>query len=445
MRFQNQGDLKAQLKKLTPEHAEDIRKDAIAALAQRQTSSREIVAALIESRDNDPSPKVREQAAQALAENTAHQIVLRQYPELKESKSEQQDETFTAPKACTICGRQDETVRLAVFPYVYSLLVVTFTRGFAGIWCEKHRHQKQLLAGLITALGGWWGIPFGLFRTPKALFQIARGGIMPPEPNAELLYEIARARLEKEDIAGALRCLEASAQLKENPATLALLRELRAHQPNKKPPLTLAQKGLLLLGLLASVVVLGGLIGVLDYAITWGFSQLIQEEVSLLAVFLTWAPFVTLLFLGGVLFFQRLERSLVKMKCCNGWVGASTSLLLTLLALYSVLQGTIVVEYGRMLMQGAVFGSTGEALFNTLFVLTIGGPISLLYHVENAAANSSSAIYLGLLAVAALFYAGLGIDLALQTTRRQRQLVTLRETTHLTVIDPAGKTGESEE
>ena len=33
------------------------------------------------------------------------------------------------PIGCQLCGRQDETLRVVVYPYVVSLLVVTFRRS----------------------------------------------------------------------------------------------------------------------------------------------------------------------------------------------------------------------------------------------------------------------------------------------------------------------------
>ena len=77
--------------------------------------------------------------------------------------------------ACSVCGRQDETVRLSVFPYVVSVVIMTHRRAFAGVWCRKHRTLRQLLASLITATVGWIGIPFGFIFTPVTLFSIAKG------------------------------------------------------------------------------------------------------------------------------------------------------------------------------------------------------------------------------------------------------------------------------
>jgi hypothetical protein len=37
------------------------------------------------------------------------------------------------PIACQLCGRQDETLRVVLYPYVISVVVVTFRRSFAGL------------------------------------------------------------------------------------------------------------------------------------------------------------------------------------------------------------------------------------------------------------------------------------------------------------------------
>ena len=41
--------------------------------------------------------------------------------------------------ACQECGRQDETLRVVAYPFVVSLVLVTFRRNFAGVWCGVHR------------------------------------------------------------------------------------------------------------------------------------------------------------------------------------------------------------------------------------------------------------------------------------------------------------------
>ncbi|HUS83789.1 MAG TPA: hypothetical protein VMX56_01490, partial [Anaerolineales bacterium] len=92
--------------------------------------------------------------------------------------------------ACEICGRQDETLRLVVLPYVVSLVVVTFRRAWTGLWCSRHRNERRVLAGLITALAGWIGIPWGFVYTPMALINLAKGGDQPLDENVHLLQQL---------------------------------------------------------------------------------------------------------------------------------------------------------------------------------------------------------------------------------------------------------------
>jgi len=61
---------------------------------------------------------------------------------------------------CQVCGRQDETLRLVAYPYVFSLVVITIRRAFTGLWCRRHRLRYQELAGMISAVLGWFGIPY---------------------------------------------------------------------------------------------------------------------------------------------------------------------------------------------------------------------------------------------------------------------------------------------
>jgi len=120
--------------------------------------------------------------------------------------------------ACEICGRQDETLRLVVLPYVVSLLFVTFRRAWTGLWCSRHRNERRFLAGLITALAGWVGIPWGFVYTPKALISLAKGGDQPADENARLLQQLAEDTLNTGDPHAAIRILEEALKLKEEAA-----------------------------------------------------------------------------------------------------------------------------------------------------------------------------------------------------------------------------------
>lgn len=69
--------------------------------------------------------------------------------------------------------------RYVVFPYVFSMLVMTFRRNLgaprlvgAGDWPVG----PLFGAAVITLLTGWWGFPWGVIWTPLALVSIWRGG-----------------------------------------------------------------------------------------------------------------------------------------------------------------------------------------------------------------------------------------------------------------------------
>src|SRR5687767_9038226 len=94
------------------------------------------------------------------------------------------------PVSCEVCGRQDETVRFVIYPYVFSFVVVTFQRAFSGCWCRLHRIPRWLAASLITSILGWLGIPFGILFTPLSLLQLARGGLQDRQINGQILRSI---------------------------------------------------------------------------------------------------------------------------------------------------------------------------------------------------------------------------------------------------------------
>src|SRR6266705_2834583 len=102
--------------------------------------------------------------------------------------------------ACQKCGRQDETLRLVVYPFVFSIVVVTFRRAFSGLWCKTHRTQYLTIAGLISSIFGWIGIPAGLIFTPAVLFQLTKGGVQPADTNIKILSTLAEDKLRKGDM-----------------------------------------------------------------------------------------------------------------------------------------------------------------------------------------------------------------------------------------------------
>ncbi len=99
--------------------------------------------------------------------------------------------------ACGRCGVLDPTVRLAAYSFVFSIIVLSFKRGRAGIFCARCRRAVAIECSLVTVLAGWWGIPWGIFWSLQALITNARGGVVPRVENAALLAAVAQRLAER--------------------------------------------------------------------------------------------------------------------------------------------------------------------------------------------------------------------------------------------------------
>ncbi len=69
--------------------------------------------------------------------------------------------------------------RFVTYPYVVSLLVMSFNRNMGGVRVVS-RDQWPMLplfsATFITTFFGWWGFPWGIIWSPLSLFHLWRGG-----------------------------------------------------------------------------------------------------------------------------------------------------------------------------------------------------------------------------------------------------------------------------
>ena len=69
--------------------------------------------------------------------------------------------------------------RLVIYPYVFSIVVMTLRRNMAGVHVVETGKwpMGQLMgASLITSLFGWWGLPFGIIWSFINLFHLWNGG-----------------------------------------------------------------------------------------------------------------------------------------------------------------------------------------------------------------------------------------------------------------------------
>lgn len=125
----------------------------------------------------------------ASATETSSHGASRQHEGYESQTSQSRDEPIQAP-VCQKCGVIAPDLRVAAFPYVVSIVLLTFRRAWSGVYCEKCRKEEMSKAKLISLLFGWWGIPFGIFYTLGVLVKSSDGEV-PREINADLLKVLA--------------------------------------------------------------------------------------------------------------------------------------------------------------------------------------------------------------------------------------------------------------
>lgn len=323
--------------------------------------------------------------------------------------------------SCSVCGRQDETLRIASLPFVVSIIVVTFRRAMAGMWCQRHRNLRLALAGSITAIFGWVGIPYGFIYTPLALFSLARGGNIPTEPNVEMLKTLAEHKLKRGDIEGAVRCLEEVLRLSDDEASRKRLSELYGKYtltltPQERP------KVLPLLIVLLGAPVIGALVGVLDFLIVGLFNFDPDQEVSIFLVILSWIPLVFGIYIAGLILNNLLEWALSRSRVRSLLLGMSLSIGSAGLAAYGVPSGRIMAEFLGSVLAGASFGSFLETIQVMGAILTKGGAWMIVNAIQMW--EVAGIIYVLILLAALIYFSVSGFatarSLALQRERVDR-------------------------
>ncbi len=324
--------------------------------------------------------------------------------------------------ACSICGRQDATLRVVSYPYVFSVVVVTFRRAFSGLWCRQHRVLRQILAGLITSIFGWLGIPFGFLFTPVALITLARGGNQPAESNVQLLKDLAEHKQKQGDLPGAIRCLEVGLRFRDDEAIRSRLHELYRRQgatgyERALPPL------MPIVGALVAAAIVGGSVGVMDYLIVWGLEYLIQGSVNFYLGLLTWGPLVAMAFLAGVVLVKLVEWALASSRLLQMPVEISLAVVSASLMLYGLPEGRAIVRLIQMVMSGTGFASLGETISAGGAILTRGG-VWIVWDGLRAV-ETPGIIYALILLVCAVYYVGVSIWAAVSTIRWRQRLAAI--------------------
>ena len=111
---------------------------------------------------------------------------------------------------CQQCGVQDASLRIASMTWVASLVFITKRGTRGGIWCVRCRSKQAAVWSTITGLFGWWGFPWGLIYTPRALYDNAKGGKQDKGPNANLLRVVGFQLFQAAQYSEAHAALEAS-------------------------------------------------------------------------------------------------------------------------------------------------------------------------------------------------------------------------------------------
>ncbi len=303
--------------------------------------------------------------------------------------------------ACEICGRQDETLRLVALPYVVSLVVVTFRRTWTGLWCWRHRNERRALAGLITALAGWVGIPWGFVYTPMALINLAKGGDQPLEENVQLLQQLAEDSLNTGDPHAAIRILEEALKLKEDAAIRQQLQELYSRYPlsiTKPPPIS---PWPFVLGLGASIII-GLSIGLLDHFITVLMGWVLGVEVNIILVILSWAPLVALIFLGGLVLSEVLQWAIERTRIEEMMPSLVFASVTALITFYGIPQGRLFGDYIGAVFGGLQFDSFFDFVLTTGEVFTRGGMWYLLDSIQSGLLTDW--IYLVIVTVGGVYF-----------------------------------------
>lgn len=141
------------------------------------------------------------------------------------------DDTGEAfPSSCQRCHKSDSTLRVASFPWVVSIVVLTFRRAWGGVYCEHCRRVMMTRAKLLTLLFGWWGIPFGPIFSLGVLFRPSQG-VVPAEINGPYLAALGAHFIQWMNLSEAARAWELSLAYTEDSAVAGVFEEVFSRPP----------------------------------------------------------------------------------------------------------------------------------------------------------------------------------------------------------------------
>ena len=159
-------------------------------------------------------------------------------PSARATQSNLYDEpSWIMATACEKCGRSDASLRFAQFPFVISIILVTFRRGDRGLFCSSCRREKMTTAKLLTLLLGWWGIPWGPIYTLGVLFNSGEG-VIDAKLNADYLRYLGAYFVRVGNMLEARRAIQSSLNLQHDSELAAVAHSIFGNDlmPSQEKP-----------------------------------------------------------------------------------------------------------------------------------------------------------------------------------------------------------------
>lgn len=318
--------------------------------------------------------------------------------------------------SCQVCNGQDETLRLISYPFVFSLVIITFRRMFHGVYCSRHANRYFFLATLITMTVGWMGIPFGLIFTPVTLFNLYNSDKRLRPANAKLLLEIAKAKQEKGHTREAAVFYQESLWLNgKESRQVDSSPDLPALVVFDKPEFLVQVFSLL--GGFSAAWLLGFLIGLIDGMISTPFVDL-QGQISVLVIIFSYIPLLLMLFFGGFVLARFVRWMLERTLITSHWVGRMVAGFTSLISFYAILVGNLFffVQAGS--------GQMAESLMDYIringLLLVHGGWLTLNGLIRQG--NAADLLFVVLVIFGWMSFFWLSRDWAQQTVQWRRTL-----------------------
>ena len=331
------------------------------------------------------------------------------------------DKEYSAEQiSCQVCGDQDQSLRLVSYPFVFSLIVITFRRMFQGVYCSRHASRYFAVAVIITLSVGWLGIPFGVIFTPITLFNLFTSEKRLRVANAKLLLEIAKAKQEKGHMEQAAAFYQESLWLDSKVIENLPSRQIAYIFAQTENVPFITQVFSLISGIAAAWLI-GFLIGLVDGLISSPFNQL-QGQISFLVIIFSYLPLVLMLYFGSFVLARFIRRMLERTQISNPLIGRVLAGIASLTTFYAILTGHLFFYVQSNTTQAA---SLMDMIRVNGLLLVHGGWLTILGLFETG--STADLLFFVIVVLGFMAFLWLGLDWASQTVRVRRALENFRE------------------